>query len=48
MGPGRDGSKWQQVKNESGGPRDIAANAGERERLPVWDAGSYVGWFLLA
>lgn len=45
MGANRDGSKWQQVKNESEGSGDIAISAGGRERVTVWEVRHY-GWML--
>lgn len=45
MGPNRDGSKQQQVKNESEGSGDIALSAGGKERVSVWEARHY-GWVL--
>lgn len=45
MGPAGVGSKWQQVKNENRGPRDIAVKTDGSESLTLWDAGSYV-WVL--
>ena len=38
MGPDRDSSKWQQVKNENKGSGDNAVGAGGRDRLTVGDA----------
>lgn len=35
MKPGKDGSQWQEVKNESGGFRDVAANTDGSDRLTV-------------
>lgn len=45
MAPDGVGFKWQQVKNESRGPRDIAVKTDESESLTLWDAESYV-WVL--